>query len=81
MARTTGSRIEFEITKHIGVLSEGSKGWKTELNMVSWNKKPAKYDIRSWNPDHTQMGKGITLNNEELSELVRLGKSEIGQGE
>ena len=31
--------IKFEITEHIGTLSEGSKGWTKEINKVSWNDK------------------------------------------
>lgn len=40
------AEIKFEITEKLGVLSESSKGWKKELNKVSWNEYPAKYDIR-----------------------------------
>lgn len=66
------AEIKYEITKHIGVLSEGSKGWKKELNMVSWNDRDPKYDIREWSPDHEKMGKGITLSEDEIKELVSL---------
>ncbi len=38
--------IKFEIVKEIGVLSESAKGWKKELNLVSWNGKDPKYDLR-----------------------------------
>lgn len=57
--------IEFEIIKHIAVLSGGSKGWKKEVNLISWNDKEPKYDIREWAPDHTKMGKRIILSKEE----------------
>jgi len=53
--------IKFEIKKHIGVLSENAKGWKKELNLVSWNEREPKYDIREWSPEHDNMGKGVTL--------------------
>jgi hypothetical protein len=66
------AELKYEIIKELGVLSENSKGWKTELNLISWNEYPAKYDIRSWNPEHTRMGKGITLTEEELNTLVKL---------
>ena len=59
------SEIKYEITKEIGVLSEGSKGWTKELNLISWNDREPKYDIREWAPDHTMMGKGVTLSKEE----------------
>ena len=51
-------------------LSENDKGWTKELNRVSFNGAPAKYDIRTWSPDHTKMGKGITLTNEEFQVML-----------
>jgi len=64
--------IKYEITKHIGVLSEGSKGWRKELNLVSWNDREPKYDIRDWAPEHAKMGKGVTLSGEEVAALKEL---------
>jgi len=64
--------IKYEITKHIGVLSEGSKGWRKELNLISWNEREPKYDIRDWSPEHEKMGKGVTLSKEELNALKSL---------
>jgi len=61
--------IKFEIKEEIAVLSESSKGWKKELNLISWNGADPKYDIRDWAPDHEKMGKGITLTREEAKQL------------
>lgn len=61
--------MKFEITERIGVLSENAKGWTKELNKVSWNEREPKYDLREWNPDHSRMGKGITLTDEEVETL------------
>ncbi|MDR1568696.1 MAG: YdbC family protein [Streptococcaceae bacterium] len=66
------AEIKFEITQTLGVLSENNKGWRKELNMVSWNGALAKYDLRTWSPDHKKMGKGITLSAEEFSALQKL---------
>lgn len=66
------AELKFEITKSIGVLSENAKGWTKELNMVSWNERPAKYDLREWSPDHSRMGKGITLTEEDIESLKDL---------
>lgn len=66
------ANITFEIKKHIGVLSTSSKGWTKELNIVSWNDRDAKLDIREWSPDHEKMGKGITLTNDEAVTLCKL---------
>lgn len=62
--------ITFVIKKHLGVLSEGDKGWKKELNIVSWNDGPTKYDIREWNEDHDKMSRGITLYGDEMEAIV-----------
>lgn len=64
--------IKYEITKPIGILSESAKGWKKELNMISWNGAAEKYDIRDWTPEHEKMGKGITLSQEEAEVLYEL---------
>ena len=61
--------IQFEITEELGVLSESAKGWTKEVNMVSWNDREPKLDIREWDPDHEKMGKGITISKEEINEL------------
>lgn len=61
--------IKYEIIEQIAVLSERKNGWKKELNLISWNDKEPKYDIRDWSPDHSKMSKGVTLTNEELEEL------------
>jgi hypothetical protein len=58
--------IRFEIVMQIGVLSQSRSGWTKELNLVSWDERPPKYDIRDWSPDHRQMGRGVTLSREEI---------------
>jgi hypothetical protein len=70
--------IVFEITKHFGVLSEEKSGWKKELNLVSWNNRAPKLDIRDWSPDHEKMGKGVTLSKEEAQKLLELLQGAIG---
>lgn len=64
--------FKYEITLHIGTLSTSKNGWTKELNMVSWNGADPKYDIREWSPDHKKMGKGITLNSNEMDELLHI---------
>ena len=61
--------IKFEIKQTISELSESAKGWKKELNPISWNDKEPKYDLRDWSPEHDKMGKGVTLTDEELKTL------------
>ncbi|MFZ4617444.1 MAG: YdbC family protein [Rectinemataceae bacterium] len=62
--------FKFEVTRQLGVVGEGSKGWRKELNMVSWNGREAKLDLREWSPDHQKMGKGVTLSQDEAKALV-----------
>lgn len=61
--------FSFQITEQLKVISTSKSGWTLELNKVSWGGRPAKYDLRSWSPDHQKMGKGITLTDEELEAL------------
>ena len=64
--------VYFEILTEVVVLSETAKGWRKELNLVSWNGAAPKYDIREWPPGHEKMGKGITLTVEEAEKLKKL---------
>jgi hypothetical protein len=63
------AEIKFEIKETVGTLSQSPKGWNKELNLISWNGKEPKFDLRDWAPEHEKMGKGITLNVEELKAL------------
>lgn len=64
--------IKYEIIEEIGVLSENAKGWRKELNLISWNDAAPKYDIRDWVPNHEKMGKGVTLTKEEVDKLKEI---------
>ncbi len=66
------AEIKYEITRELGVISENAKGWTKELNMVSWNDRDPKFDIREWSPDHTRMSKGVSLTEDEMKQLVEL---------
>ena len=63
------SQFKFDIIQNIAVLSTEKSGWTKEINLVSFNGAPPKYDIRTWDPNHEMMGKGITLTKEELTQL------------
>lgn len=64
--------ISYKIEKEIAVISQNGRGWNREINLISWNGFPAKYDIRDWSPDHERMAKGLTFTAEELGELRRV---------
>ena len=66
------AEFKYEITKHIGILSESPKGWTKELNLISWNDREPKYDIREWSPGREKMGKGVTLSEDEMVALKAL---------
>jgi hypothetical protein len=64
-----GDEIQFAIARSIAVLGESRGGWKKELNLVSWNGREPKLDIRDWDPTHQRMGKGLTFTREEAEVL------------
>lgn len=65
------AEFKYEIQETIGTLSESAKGWKKEVNLISWNGREPRYDIREWSPEREKMGKGVTLSLEELRELKK----------
>ena len=66
------TEIKYEIIKIIGVLSKSNSGWTKELNLISWNDREPKFDLRDWSADGSKMGKGVTLSKEELAALREL---------
>lgn len=63
------AEIKFEIVENLGVIGTSTKNWTKEINLVSWNGRKAKIDIRDWDENHEKMGKGIILSKEELKAL------------
>ena len=63
------TEIKYEIVKKLGMLSKSASGWAKEVNLISWNDRDPKYDIRDWSGDGIKMGKGVTLSKEELVAL------------
>ena len=61
--------IDYEIVMQIGLLSQSATGWTKEVNLISWNGRAPKYDIRDWAPGHQKMGKGVTLSRGEMLAL------------
>ncbi|MEG2200528.1 MAG: PC4/YdbC family ssDNA-binding protein, partial [Anaerovorax sp.] len=65
--------VTFQVEEHIGILGTNkSTGWSKELNLVSWNGTPAKYDIRDWEKSHKVMSRGVTLHKDEAQTLKEL---------
>ncbi|MBQ3389516.1 MAG: hypothetical protein IKT15_02990 [Firmicutes bacterium] len=61
--------VRYEVVRELGVISENEKGWRKEVNLVSWNERAPKYDIRDWSPGREKMSKGMTLTKEEARRL------------
>ena len=70
--------VKFDIRSHIATLSTSEKGWTKELNLVSWNGREPKYEVRDWAPNHEKPGKGVTFTTGELHELSK-ALAEIGE--
>ena len=70
--------IQYEIVKEIAVLSTSDSGYTKEINLISWNGKEPKYDIRSFSPpDRGKCGKGITLTADEAAALLKALQEEF----
>ena len=69
--------IQYEIVKEIAVLSTGDSGYTKEINLISWNGKEPKYDIRSFPRTVEKCGKGITLNADEAAALLKALQKEL----
>ena len=63
--------IEFQLIEQLGVLDRHKTGWNREVNIVAWNGKPPKIDIRDWDPDQERMSRGITLTEEQSEKLIK----------
>jgi hypothetical protein len=72
------SEIQFDIVRNFGILSEEKSGWRKELNLVAWNGRAPKFDVRDWSPDHQKMGKGVTLTQDEAIALSKLLSQALG---
>ncbi len=66
------AEFKYEIVQKLGVISQGKGGWERQINLVSWDEREPKYDIRDWAPDNAKMGKGISLTAEEVAVLKEI---------
>ena len=73
--------IQYEMVKEIAVLSAGDSGYTKEINLISWNGKEPKYDIRSFSPSREKCGKGITLTADEAAVLLKALQEELNSGD
>jgi len=73
------AEFKFDIEQNFGTISTqtSSRGntYAKEVNLISYNDSDPVYDIRTWTimaDGSRRMGKGVTLNREEMVELRRL---------
>ena len=69
--------LQYEIGKEIAVLSTGDSGYTKEINLISWNGKEPKYDLRSFSPNREKCGKGLTLNADVAAALLKALQKEL----
>ena len=53
-------------------MSKSNNNWTKELNFISWDEREPVYDIRTWNTEHTQYGKGVTITAGQMAILKKL---------
>ena len=70
------NEINYVIEREIETISTRGS-WNLELNLISWNGAPAKYDLRTWNDSHTRMGKGVTFTKDEAVALMKTLETEF----
>ncbi len=68
--------FSYEIVEYIGVIRALSNGFSKELNIVSWNGRRPKFDIRDWNSDHSRMTRGVTLTKDDMDKICELVERE-----
>jgi hypothetical protein len=72
--KQSNDEITYDVEEVLGVYKPAQKenGWEGLVTITSWNKNPAKIDIRSWSADRTRMMKGITLSPQEATNLYNI---------
>ncbi len=61
-------------------MSASDSGYTKEINLISWNGREPKYDIRSFSRT-VKCGKGITLNADEAAALLEALQKEVNSGD
>lgn len=72
MKKTEDIMEKYTIYKYMGKLSERNNGRVKELNLISWGDREPVYDIRTWNENHTQYGKGVAMTSKQMTVLKEL---------
>lgn len=62
--------MRFEILEHVADLGKPCGDWRMELNVVAWNGRKPRLDIRVWSEDHTHMTRGISMSDAQAERLA-----------
>ena len=65
----------YNLIRRIGTISinrRDGRRWRKEINIVSWNGREPRIDIREWSEDHEIMSKGITMTSTEMRKLYKI---------
>lgn len=63
--------ISCDVKEELGVLSDG-KNYDKRVVKISWNNKPITLDVRNYDKQNEAYRKGISLTDEEASELTNI---------
>lgn len=64
--------FEYELIETYGVFETTKSGWTREVNLISWNGKEPKIDIRTWSPDHSKSSKIGALSPETARRMAEI---------
>lgn len=65
--------MEYEIIKRLGILEGNPEGFRIEANIIAWNERAPKLDIRKWQPNN-KPSSGVCIGTEGLKELQEILK-------
>ncbi|MBP3392346.1 MAG: hypothetical protein J6L76_06125 [Clostridia bacterium] len=69
MNRDSRKPIQCTLKHHLGTLRESDKGWRREVNIVSWEGAASRLDIRDWSKNKDRSSKGVTFTRKEVERL------------
>lgn len=72
MTNNNERNVTYKIVEQLGVLATYKNNWNKELNLIQWNDRTPKFDIRDWDENHEHMSRGVTLHEEEARQLMHL---------
>lgn len=65
--------MEYEIIKKLGIAEGDPDGYRIEMNIISWDGRPPKLDIRKWQPNGNPSG-GVCIGENGLKKLREILK-------